>query len=54
MNHNFNTLEKNEIENINGGIVISTTTLLTCAGCSFFLGGVTGAGIYVGYKNTGK
>lgn len=47
-------LDKQDLELIEGGFVISTGTLIICAVSSFLLGGVCGAGIYVGYKSAGK
>jgi len=50
----FENVSTRELENTNGGIVITTTTLVICAVSSFGLGCVFGAGVYVGYKNAGK
>lgn len=50
----FNDISKSELYSIDGGIVITTSTIIICAVSSFILGGVCGAGIYVGYKNAAK
>ena len=52
--NNFTELNAAEMNETDGGIVITTTTLLICAGASLVLGCATGAGIYVGYKEAGK
>lgn len=44
----------NELMDTDGGIVITTTTLVICAVSSFGLGCVFGAGVYTGYSNAGK
>ena len=54
MNKNFTELNAAEMNETDGGIVITTTTLLICAGASLVLGCATGAGIYVGYKEAAK
>lgn len=50
----FQDISRYELEETNGGVVVSGTVLLICAGSSFVLGGIFGAGVYVGYKNAGK
>lgn len=43
-----------ELYAVDGGFVITTTTLVICAVSSFCLGGLFGAGVYVGYREAGK